>query len=271
MSKFSIYSKSWMDLVFENKNQNYGAFQLRQKSDETTLLAFCLGLTVVAMLLTIPMLISSFNSNSEAVVPTYDNVILKVSNLRPTPPQVPKQALLPIKKSEPKKEPTRESLTNPEIVKPQNVTTENKTPTTNTSNTTPTDDGKGGKEGVPPNGEGEKGKSSISTEILEDELNTTVTVDKMPEFPGGLSAFYTYVGEKFEAYDIDKTISVYLSFVIEKDGSMTDIKVLRSATPSIDKEAIRVLKSLRTKWKPGVKDGQNVRTLYRLPIKVKKQ
>ena len=271
MSKFSIYSKSWMDLVFENKNQNYGAFQLRQKSDETTLLAFCLGLTFIAMLLTIPMLMSSFKSNSEEVVPTYDNLILKVTTLRPTPPEAPKKALLPITKSEPKKEPTRENLTNPELVKPQNVTTENRTPTNNASNATPTDDGKGGKEGVPANGDEEKGKSNISTDISEEELNTTVTVDKMPEFPGGLSAFYTYVGEKFEAYDVDKTISVYLSFVIEKDGSMTDIKVLRSATPSIDKEAVRVLKSLRTKWKPGVKDGQNVRTLYRLPIKVKKQ
>jgi len=52
---------------------------------------------------------------------------------------------------------------------------------------------------------------------------------------------------------------------------MTDIKVLRSATPTLDKEAIRVLKSIRTKWKPGIKDGQNVRTLYKLPIKVKKK
>ena len=271
MSKFSIYSKSWTDLVFENKNQNYGAFQLRQKSDETTLLAFCLGLTIVAMILTVPMFISSFKSNSGEVVPKYDDLILKVSNLRPTPPELPRKALLPLKKSEPKKEPTQENRANPQIVKPQNVTTENRTPTSNTTAATPTDDRNGGNEGVPLNGEIEKGKSTISSEVPEDVLNTTVSVDKMPEFPGGLSAFYTYVGEKFEAYDVDKTISVYLSFVIEKDGSMTDIKVLRTATPSIDREAIRVLKSLRTKWKPGVKDGQSVRTLYRLPIKVKKQ
>jgi protein TonB len=51
---------------------------------------------------------------------------------------------------------------------------------------------------------------------------------------------------------------------------MTDIKVLRSATPSVDREAIRVLKSIRKKWKPGIKNGQSVRTLYKIPIKVKK-
>jgi protein TonB len=65
-------------------------------------------------------------------------------------------------------------------------------------------------------------------------------------------------------------MSVIVSFVIEKDGSMTDIKVLRNATPSIDREAIRVLKSLRIKWKPGIKNGKPVRTEYKLPIKVKK-
>jgi protein TonB len=57
-------------------------------------------------------------------------------------------------------------------------------------------------------------------------------------------------------------------FVIEKDGSMTDIKVLRNPGYGMDKEAIRVLKSLKTKWKPGIKDGQKMRTQYTLPITV---
>ena len=59
-----------------------------------------------------------------------------------------------------------------------------------------------------------------------------------------------------------------VSFVIEKDGSMSDIKVLRNPGYGLDKEAVRVLKSLKTKWKPGVKDGQFVRTQYTLPIKI---
>ena len=49
---------------------------------------------------------------------------------------------------------------------------------------------------------------------------------------------------------------------------MTDIKVLRNPGYGLDKEAVRVLKSLKTKWKPGIKDGQNVRTQYTLPIKI---
>jgi protein TonB len=60
-----------------------------------------------------------------------------------------------------------------------------------------------------------------------------------------------------------------MSFVIEKDGSMTDIKVVRNPGYGLDKEAIRVLKSLRTKWSAGMKNGKKVRTQYTLPILVK--
>ncbi len=272
MSKFSIYSKSWIDLVFENKNQNYGAFQLRQKSDETTLLALCLGITVVAMLLTIPILIGSFKTNANAdAAPTYDNLVLQLSDFQPTPPETPKKLALPVTKKESEPETKKENLENLEIVKQKEATVEN-TGTTTANVKSNTDNGASNNtEGTAINGESEKGKSALSSETTSEVLNTTITVDKLPEFPGGLDAFYEYVGKKFVAYDVETTITVYLSFIIEKDGSMTDIKVVRSATPSIDREAIRVLKSLRTKWKPGLKDGQNVRTLYRLPIKVKKQ
>jgi len=273
MSKFSIYSKSWIDLVFENKNQDYGAFQLRRRSDETTLLAFCLGLTFAATMITIPMLISSFNPNANdiTVVPSYDNLVVQVSDFRPTPPKVPEKSVLPITKKEPEKEIKNQNLVNPEIVKQTETSAEITSTTVNTSKSNIEDIGATGKVGATSTGEAEKEKSNLNSATPTEVVNTTITVDKLPEFPGGLGAFYDYVGNKFEAFDVEETVTVFLSFVIEKDGSMTDIKVLRSATPTLDKEAIRVLKSIRTKWKPGIKDGQNVRTLYKLPIKVKKK
>ena len=99
-------------------------------------------------------------------------------------------------------------------------------------------------------------------------LVITTALDVLPEFPGGINKFYAYVGNNFEKPEIEETVSVFMSFVIEKDGSMTDIKVLRNPGYGLDKEAIRVLKSLRTKWKPGIKNGVPVRVLYTLPIKV---
>lgn len=272
MSKFSIYSKAWIDLVFEDRNQNYGAFQLRKKSDETTLLAFCLGLTVVATILTIPMFISSFNSNPETIltVPTIEYPILHVSNFKRIPPKTPKESVLPITKKEPTEIEKKQALVNPEIVKsvdanpdiatnPENVTKSNTDNNSINASTT-----------TNPNSEIGKGKAIPNVPDTDESLNTTVTVDKLPEFPGGLNALYTDIGDKFENLEVEETVTVHLSFVVEKDGSMTDIKVLRSATPSVDREAIRVLKSIRKKWKPGIKNGQSVRTLYKIPIKVKK-
>ena len=272
MSKFSIYSKSWIDLVFENKNQSYGAFQLRQKSDETTLLAFCLGLTVIATIFTIPMLVSSFSSNPEhpLTAPVLEYPVIQVSNYQPTPPKLPEKSAVAIATKEPSTEVDKKTLVNPEIVRSAEATP-NITATTTATTSTSEKGATNNNEGAPPQSENEKGKSLINIPTSEDELNSTITVDKLPEFPGGLEAFYSSVGKKFEAFEVEETVTVYLSFVIEKDGNMTDIKVIRSATPSLDKEAIRVLQSIRTKWKPGIKDGRNVRTLYRLPIKVKKQ
>jgi protein TonB len=261
-----------MDLVFENKNQSYGAFQLRQKSDETTLLAFCLGLTLVATIFTIPIFISSFSSSPEHALtpPILEYPVIQVSNYQPMPPKLPEKSAVAIATKEPSTEVDKKTLVNPEIVQSA-AATPNITATTTVTTSTAEKGATNNNEGAAPQSENEKGKSLINIPTSEDELNSTITVDKLPEFPGGLEAFYATVGKKFEAFEVEETVTVYLSFVIEKDGNMTDIKVIRNATPSLDKEAIRVLQSIRTKWKPGIKDGRNVRTLYRLPIKVKKQ
>jgi hypothetical protein len=95
-------------------------------------------------------------------------------------------------------------------------------------------------------------------------------LDKLPEFPGGMNKFYTYVGNNFEKQEIDGggIIRVYVSFVIERDGSMTDIQVKKDPGYGLGKEAVRVLKSLKTKWTPGMIDSKPVRTAYNLPILV---
>lgn len=272
MSKFSIYSKSWIDLVFENKNQNYGAFQIRKKSNETTLLAFCIGISLVAMTLTIPMLLSSLKPSANTdTVTTIEYHDLQLTDYRPTQPEKSEKKVLPVTKKERNEQNSTEITKNVEIVN-QKVETKTESATTELAKKSGNDNG-GNIAGDRFSNEGltEKGKSLLSDVIADHELNTTLTVDKRPEFPGGLEAFYFYIGNEFEVFEVEQTINVYVSFVVEKDGNMTDIKVIRSATASIDAEAIRVLKSIRTKWKPGIKDGQYVRTLYRLPIKVKKQ
>lgn len=97
-------------------------------------------------------------------------------------------------------------------------------------------------------------------------------VEKMPEFPGGEKALLNYISENivYPQSAKDKNISgrVFINFVIEKDGSVTDVEVLRGIDKECDEEALRVVKAM-PKWKPGMDDGKPVRVSYALPITFK--
>jgi protein TonB len=90
-----------------------------------------------------------------------------------------------------------------------------------------------------------------------------------PGYPGGMSAFYHYIYDNLKYPDKarKKNIQgkVLISFVIEKDGSLVDIKVLKGVASDIDAEAIRLIKE-SPKWKPGIQNGQPVRVQYSMPI-----
>lgn len=269
MSKLSIYENNWINLVFEGKNKEYGAYQLRQESDKTTGFAFFMSLLIVTSLFSISVLINLFITPKKIEIPDHINIPVILSNYNPIKPEKPVKLVIPIaKKSEPDVI-KKEQLTNPIIVKPidanQNIavntdttsksitSTEGATTGTTVSTSTTTETG-----------------IETSTIIPENIINTTATLDKLPEFPGGIAKFYTYVGKNFEKPELEdvKTIRVYVSFVIEKDGSMTAIQVKNNPGHGLDKEAIRVLKSLKTKWSPGIIEGKAARTSYNLPITV---
>ena len=97
-------------------------------------------------------------------------------------------------------------------------------------------------------------------------------VEVMPEYPGGMDMMMKYFSEniKYPEEAKEKGISgkVFISFVIEKDGSVTEVKVLRSIGGGCDEEALRVVKAM-PKWKPGLVKGQPVRVHYNLPITFK--
>jgi protein TonB len=95
-------------------------------------------------------------------------------------------------------------------------------------------------------------------------------LDEAPDFPGGLKEFNRQVGSKFNAPETssEAVLKVFVSFVVEKDGTMTNIKVTRDPGYGMGQEAMRVLKSIKTKWKPGKIKGNAVRTAYSLPITV---
>jgi protein TonB len=94
-------------------------------------------------------------------------------------------------------------------------------------------------------------------------------VEKLPVFPGGFQAFYKYLAQNihYPASAVKDHIQgkVYVTFVVEKDGSLTDMKIMKSVSADIDAEAIRVLNS-SPQWNPGSQNGRPVRVQFTVPI-----
>ena len=109
----------------------------------------------------------------------------------------------------------------------------------------------------------------VEEEVVEEAPIFTV-VESMPEFPGGMAELYTYLGNniKYPVMAKESGIQgkVYVTFVVERDGSITDVRVLRGIGGGCDEEAIRVVQSM-PKWNPGKQRGKPVRVQYNLPVR----
>lgn len=96
-----------------------------------------------------------------------------------------------------------------------------------------------------------------------------MVVEKMPEFPGGIKELMSFLSKniKYPASAIAKNVQgrVIVQFVVEKDGTPTEFKVMRSVDPALDAEALRVMQEM-PKWKPGMQRGQVVRVKYTVPV-----
>lgn len=110
----------------------------------------------------------------------------------------------------------------------------------------------------------------VEEEVVEEEAPIFIVVESMPEFPGGIEKLYAYLqaNMKYPQMARESGIqgTVYVTFVVEKDGSVTDIKVLRGIGGGCDEEAIRVVRSM-PKWNPGKQRGKPVRVQYNLPVR----
>lgn len=112
-----------------------------------------------------------------------------------------------------------------------------------------------------PSGGGEK---------TEEESKIFVAVEQQPKFPGGKSELFRYLRNEIEyprsAKEAGIEGTVIVNFVVNKDGSITDVRVGRGVTEKLNKEALRVVKNM-PKWQPGKQRGKPVRVRYRVPIR----
>jgi len=272
MSKLNINKTEWLELVFEGKNKEYGAYKMRQEDGSTTIKAFFTALILLTGLALLPVLFSSFTDKPVVEKPTILDDELKLTHVTLPKKEEQKKIEEQIKKAEVTKEPKTKDLVNVTVVEaakaPETALTENKELGKNTSenplaaNGSPTGSSTGTtiepvKE-TPSKGNGEM-------------IANPSMVEKNPMFPGGVEAFLRIVGNRFTAPELEeeKALKVIVFFVVEKDGSLSNITVPRSPGYGLDKEAIRVLKSIKTKWEPGIYKGEPVRTSYSLPTVVK--
>jgi protein TonB len=239
---------------------------LRQESPKTTLISLFLTLFFVVIVLSLPEIIRCFYGFEPPTIAENQPKLGPTIYLQKAP-SPEKKAFLPTLKSKQKPTAAKPNLAksiiteNPidivEIPKSSNTTANSTLVTFGTTETNT---------GEVQNIETTEHPVEVPTKTI---LNA-YELDKNPEFPGGIKVFLNYVGKNFKTPEIEleKTVKIYVSFVVEKDGSMSDIEVKRDPGYGLGDEAIRVLKSLKTKWEPGKKDGKAVRAYYNLPITV---
>ena len=108
----------------------------------------------------------------------------------------------------------------------------------------------------------------VSSNNADNDIIFSV-VENEPEYPGGEDAMYKFLTKnlQYPKTAIEKNIEgiVIVEFVVEKDGKLSNIKVIRSVSPELDSEAVRVISKM-PKWKPGTQRGKKVRSTFRLPI-----
>ena len=115
---------------------------------------------------------------------------------------------------------------------------------------------------------------SFMTSTAQTKKNNMVydVVEVMPQFPGGQTAMLKYIMEniKYPKQIMEEGIQgrVTVSFIVEKDGRVSNVRLLRSVQPLLDKEAVRVVKSM-PKWSPGKQNGKPVRVRFNLPVMFK--
>ena len=264
------YNPSLDEIVFENRNKEYGAYDLRSsyrriltRSMIIGTLIFCIAAITPFVVMKIKQLAAKEKTEVDAnlieILPE-EQVKEEIVEKEETPPPPP-----------PKVEEKIEIIQNvvPEPVKAPKV----ETPPPPISEQLKTTTGLINQEGVkqtahipppvqaPPKAAAVESKAPSTTEVYE-------SVDQEAEFPGSLNSFRNKISENFDNSAMEGgegTLKTTVTFIVERDGSISDVKASGSNS-DFNSEAVRTVKSIRTKWVPAKINGQPVRQRFRLPL-----
>ena len=278
MAKIDLYDPKWVDMVFAGKNKEYGAYQLRKGTSGRnikSLLILVIAAALVGGFLAWKVIAQKQAEEQQAYMEAMELAKLqKQAQKEEKKKQETVKPKMEVKKEIPVARETQK-FTAPVIKKDELVKEENQV-----KQMDKLDDkvavGAEDKEGVK-----DRTVEAVRSEIAvaapppppapKPEVATKVfdVVEEMPSFPGGQGALMSYLASNIKypvvAQENGVQGRVIVSFVVERDGSITDVKVARSVDPSLDREAQRVVKSM-PKWKPGKQNGSTVRVKYTVPV-----
>jgi periplasmic protein TonB len=246
------------DLLFENRNRDYGAYQLRKKYNSVMLVGIILATIVVSAAVLIPFLISPNRDKIYSGAISY--VQVNMDNLQPPVDEI----IVPPPPPPPGAERMQEIVKYvPPVVVDSVLPIEKKQVTTDEVLAQPsTENYDAG--GV---GDGDNilsGQDGVATD------NAFFIVEVMPTFKGGdINKFREWVMKRtnYPQAAVESKIQgkVYISFIVEPDGTVSNVTVIKGVHPLIDTEAVRTIKA-SPKWTPGLQRGQAVRVRYIIPL-----
>ena len=278
MSKIDLISNEWTDLVFEGRNQAYGAYKLRKGTAKRNVWALLI-VGLAAALLYLGLQLQKMAEANKKVENTQAVELAKL-NTEKKEAKVEKKEII---KQEPEKvvEQVKSSVkfTAPVIKKDEEVKEEDEIKLDEVQKS----DKAVGAFTVEGNDEVGgavlKAKEDIAApeppkHVVEETTKIFTNVEQMPMYPGGEAALLGYLRDNIHyptvAAENGVQGRVVVGFVVERDGSITDVKILRGVDPSLDREAMRVVKSM-PRWNPGKQNGSAVRVKYQVPVSFRLQ
>lgn len=273
-----LSSKEWCDIVFDGKNKEYGAYQLRATSVKRHTKALLSVVIVLALILTAIILVMTgvFKSADEDINAKneQEEVIMAPEDI----PEEEEQMDIPEQKPE-EVQAEEEVAATQAVTEVKIVETVDKDREVKDTETKMADTSQFGAEDH--KGVEDVNRDRVVKEVVEEKPVekpkeegplSVAMVEQKPSFPGGESAMYKWLQDNiiYPAAASEEGVQgkVTVQFIVEKDGSITHVKVVRGKHPALDAEAARVIRKM-PRWTPGRNNGQPVRVTYHLPVQFK--
>lgn len=265
-SKIDLFGNEWLDVVFDQKNKTYGAYALRRQSGADTTKALLIAGTLFILFFLSPKIINLIKGNEVIDDPGNGTTFVDIA----PPPAIDKKILPPVKIEPPKSKVPTVKFTAPVVV--ANPSIDDPVMLKDLVDANP---GQKKIAGDEEHGDilitGPTGEGPPQAKIVEDNnvYGVFTPLEVQPVFPGGMDKFYNYLSKSIRypsaAQEIGLQGKVFVSFIIEKNGALSDIKVEKKLGSGTDEEAIRVL-TASPRWIPGIQNGKPVRVRYNIPI-----